>query len=244
MNDKPLTVDLTTAPTTAARTGRRVGVARALRLEASVQSTYLVGALVISVVVLALSVTRMHLGFVPILLAVLAPYTLARGVSPRVEVLRASSGISRADAVRGRVALIGIVQLGLVLIALGSIAIGAHLSIDLAGGAPRSLDGPLLFVDASTWVPAVLWAWVVTGRDCLRRPWAPAAFSSVVAYVVVSAVLGVFFQTRRLAPIASTWPSTLPSSSEVALQLGCGAFVLLVGIVVLGWRVRAWTRTA
>ena len=243
MNDNPLAVEPTIPPTTAARTRRRDGLARALRLEASVQSTYLAGALVISVVVLAFSVTSLHLGFVPILLAVLAPYTLARGVSPRVEVLQASSGVSRADAVRGRVALIGLVQLALVLVTLGSIAIGAHLSLDLAVHDTRPLGGVLLFVDASTWVPAILWAWIITGRDGVRRPWAPAAFSAVMAYVVVSAALGFFFRMHRLAPIASDEPN-LPTSSEVALQLGCGAAVLLVGIVVLAWRVRTWTQTA
>ncbi|UYG17185.1 hypothetical protein BRM3_01750 [Brachybacterium huguangmaarense] len=243
MNDSPATVDPAAPTTDRTRAPRRGAVMRALRLEASVQSTYLVGALVISVVVLALSVTSMRLGFVPILLAVLAPYTLARGVPLRVDVLRASSGISRADAVRGRVALIGIVQLALVLVALGSISIGAHLSIELAVSETRPLGGVLLLVDASTWIPAVLWAWVITGRDSLRRPWAPAAFSAVVVYVVVSTALGIFFQMRRLAPISANEP-TLPTSSEVTLQLGSGAAVLLVGLVVLAWRVRAWTRTA
>lgn len=219
------------------------GVRRAFLLEARLHQDLLVGVGVLSLAVLALLLLfGARLGFIPLFCAVLAPYHVARSAPARTDLLRASLGISRADGVRGRVLFIALMQAGCALVAF--MVIGLSFVPGIVSLPPAERLGAIApLLDASTWVPGIVWAWVLVGRDCLRRPPQMLAVGTFLVWFVVHAALGVWFDGEGIAPIAQE-AIRGPQADEVLLQLGIAAVVTALGIGALALRARRWVRQA
>ncbi len=136
----------------------------------------LYGALSLALVLLAV-LLEVRLGVVLILLAARLPADLADPVPEDGRQLRSALGISRADAVRARTALVTAGQLGLAACAAGIILLSdwpadaLHWSsVDIATGTGRWAP-PLLWahlVDIALWSGALAWTHALVGGDAFR----------------------------------------------------------------------------
>jgi len=196
--------------------------------------------------VLAAFFTDGFAGLLPIW-AALAWYRYGRGDTIGRQELRASLGMTRADRVRGRVALIAVESVVILL------TMGAATLITVALGHDSTGTGPTLKVSTGpgvstlvTTVVAVLYAGLVLlltgilmGADCLtRRPGWGAAVLSVLIYFLAG-LLGAF--VLMLPLMLLTWSRVDDLIGAVlAIAVLLGAFAVLT--IVLRSRMRAWIR--
>lgn len=168
-----------------------------LRLNAGrVALTLLLCALALLCAVLA---TDQYAGLLT-LWAALGWYRYGRADTIEREELRASLGLSRADRVRGRLALIGVEHAAVVV----TVAVGAVISVllgrETAGGAaPFSFTGdpgapqlPIILVGALLSLAALVATGIVVGGECtMRRPGRSMAVLSILIYFLAGVVLAI-----------------------------------------------------
>ncbi|OFT58871.1 hypothetical protein HMPREF3159_07455 [Brachybacterium sp. HMSC06H03] len=203
-------------------------------------------ALCVLCLVLAATVTDALVAVLPIW-AVLAWYRYGRADTASRAELRASLGLSRADRVRGRVALIGFETLLLLLTAalapFAATATGRAISVE--PGPTFTLQGPpdlpqavLVGVGLAMSALVLVITAIVVGGDCLtHRPARSMAVLSFVVYLgagmLCSAVIGVPLVAFERAEM----------SLGAYLLVGVGVLVLLAAaLLVLRRRVRRWIR--
>jgi hypothetical protein len=195
-------------------------------------------------VVLAATVTDALASVLP-LWAALAWYRYGRADTAERAELRALLGLSRADRVRGRVALIGletlILLLATVLAPLAATATGLGVSVTpgptftLSG--PPGLPGVLLALTGTLQAALVLTLTAIAaGGDCVvRRPARSMAVLSIVVYLgaglLSSMLIGV--------PLVAAELSSSAATTQLLVSAGV-AGLLAVTLLVLRRRVRAW----
>lgn len=196
--------------------------------------------------VLAAFFTDGFAGLLPIW-AALAWYRYGRGDTIDRQELRASLGTTRADRVRGRVALIAAESV-VILLAMGAATlITVALGHDSTGAGPtfKVSTGPGVSTLVTT-VIAVLYAGlallltgILMGADCLtRRPGWDAAVLSVLIYFLAG-LLGAFVMMLPLMLLTWSRVDDLVGAA-LAIAVLLGAFVVLT--VVLRSRMRTWIR--
>ena len=196
--------------------------------------------------VLAATVTDALVAVLPIW-AALAWYRYGRADTASRAELRASLGLSRADRVRGRVALIGLETLLLLLTsALAPFAVTATgRAISVNPGPTFTVQGPpglpqaaLVGVGLAMSALVLVITAIVVGGDCLtNRPARSMAVLSIVVYLgagmLCSVLVGVPLMAFELGE----------ASLGSYLLVGAGEMVLLAAaLLVLRRRVRRWIR--
>lgn len=235
---------------------------RALRFEVIQQRPLLWGGAIIAAAVLALSALRIGaFGALPIMLAVVTPVWFSAQLPARVEWLRASLGISRADHVRARVRLVLGVQCVLIAAAAAVIALrppGEYANNMLASA---GTDTGMVHLtvgdsqDAVLWVSAILWSHVWVGRDALRSSssllLARVLLTYAVMYILMliltlagfSAVVELGSRGEELAP--AVWIERASGSTSQLVVLVVTALIGVGGaLATLAWRSRVWARAA
>ena len=196
--------------------------------------------------VLAAAITDALVAALPIWGA-LAWYRYGRPETVERAELRATLGLSRADGVRGRVALIGLetgMLLGTaVLAALVSSATGLGTSVTpgptfvLSG--PPGLSGALIALAGTLHAALVLaLTGIAVGGDCLtHRPARSMALLSLVVYLGAGLLSSVLIGL----PLAAV---ELSNGAVMTYLIVCAgvAVLLAVALLVLRRRVRAWIR--
>lgn len=240
---------------------------RALRVEIALQRDAFVGSSIFATMVLAIALPGFaRLGGILLGLALWAPYMFAMGDVPERRAMRAALGISRADRVRARTVLVVILQVALSAVVVLVLLFGPPRVPDAGGelpmmawhavGAGISLPMPTsaLWSDVLTWLPALVITHVWVGREALRRASAwvlvgsPAAF--VAAYALVRMLPLLVFHLVRVVDQKLLEKGILdhgPSDLWLAygrFQTAVGVAVILLALVVLVWRSRAWARRA
>lgn len=211
----------------------------------------------LAVAVIQLSVFGgIHLGFVLILLAARVPANLVTHRHDDELLLRASYGISRADAARARFWMVLWCQAPLVLGAAWSIlardygADGSHWSTFSSSPGPST---PVLrdhLVDIGLWTAAIIWVHALLGGEANRPGRGPAGARAIALFLGVSIIEGIvlagaWWVLRVLEegdPSAGD-PSTMIATSATAQWITM-ALALGSAILVLLWRRRRWIRTA
>lgn len=196
--------------------------------------------------VLAATITDALVALLPIWGA-LAWYRYGRPDTVERAELRAALGLSRADGVRGRVALIGLETLMLlftaVLASLVSTMTGLGTSVSpgptFTVSGPPGLPGALIHLTGTLHAALVLaLTGVAVGGDCLtHRPARSMALLSLVVYLgagMLSSVLVGF-------PLAAV---ELSNGAVTTYLLVCAgvAVLLAAALLVLRRRIRAWIR--
>jgi hypothetical protein len=203
-------------------------------------------ALCVLCLVLSATITDALVAALPIW-AALAWYRYGRADTASRAELRASLGLSRADRVRGRVALIGLETLLLLLTAalapFATTATGRVVSVEpgptfTVQGPPGLPQAVLVGVGLAMSALVLVITAIVVGGDCLthRPAWSMGVLSFVVylgAGMLCSAAIGV--------------PTVALELGEVSLGgyllVGVGVLVLLAAaLLVLRRRVRRWIR--
>lgn len=251
-------VEISRGPAAGSPTSAR----RALRFEVIQQRPLLWGGAIITAAVLVLSALRIGaFGAVPIMLAVVTPVWFSAQVPARVEWLRASLGISRADHVRARVRLVLGVQCALVAAAAVVIALrppGEYANNMLASAGTGTGMVHLAIGDAQDavlWASAILWSHVWVGRDALRFSssllLARVLLTYALMYILMviltlagfGAVVELSSRGEELAPAEWIGRASGPIPQMVVL-----AATALVGVggalATLAWRSRVWARAA
>lgn len=203
-------------------------------------------ALCVLCLVLAATITDALVAVLPIW-AALAWYRYGRADTAARAELRASLGLSRADRVRGRVALIGLETLLLLLTAglapFVSTETGRAISVEpgptfAVQGPPGLPQAVLVLVGLAMSALVLVITAIVVGGDCLtHRPARSMAVLSIVVYLgagmLWSAAIGVPLVALSLGEAPLGW----------YLLVGVGAAVVLAAaLLVLRRRVRRWIR--
>lgn len=249
---------LDTAITPAARRERPTGsLRRAFALEHKHHYDLLGLYGILAVVVIQLSwFAEIHVGFVLILLAARAPCDLVGRRHDDERLLRASLGISRADAVRTRFLMVLWCQVLLMAGAAWSILARDYGPDDLHWSSFASSPGPAALtlqdhlVDIGLWVAAIMWVHALLGGEANRPGRGPAGARAIALFIGVSIMecmllIGVWWLVRlpfENSPSGGDMTSFAQTSSTaqlitVALALGSAVLVLL-------WRRRSWIRHA
>lgn len=237
---------------------RRTGFSRALRLDLRLQRPTLLSYLIVAVIFTLLALVGMRLGLFLILWAACMPVFLGRADQPGTRGLRAALGVSRADAVRGRTALLCLAQLtfavlaGLILwlvpdqggtVDEASMTTRQEISGDLSVVVPSAH----FWSDVLTWSTAIVVVHVMTGREALRRATrlhtASAVACYIGAYALVSGldllvVLGVDVVYGR-----DPWGQDASVGHDGLFAIAHVVY-LLAAFGALWWRSRAWARKA
>lgn len=249
---------LSTAVTTPQRgrptTPLRRAVAREREHHQSLVGVY--GLLAVAVIQLSVF-ADVHLGFILILLAARVPADLVTHRHDEERLLRASYGISRADAVRARFWMVLGCQAPLVLGAAWSIlardygADDSHWSTFSCSPGPSTLVLRDHLVDIGLWLAAICWVHALLGGEADRPGRGPAGARAVALFVGVCIIewmllVGIWALTRL--PIERDIGSDdfFPRMVEAgtAAQWITTALALGSAILVLLWRRRPWIRTA
>lgn len=211
----------------------------------------------LAVAVIQLSVLGgIHLGFVLILLAARVPADLVSHRHDDERLLRASYGISRADAARARFWLVLWCQTPLVLGAAWSVLArdygtgGSHWSTFSYSPGPST---PVLrdhLVDIGLWTAAVIWVHALLGGEANRPGRGPAGARAIALFLGVSIIEGIVLAGAWwvLRAVEEGGPNSVDLSTMIATSATAQwvTMVLALGtaILVLLWRRRRWTRTA
>lgn len=197
-------------------------------------------------VVLAATITDGLLGLLPIW-AALAWYRHGRADTADRRQLRAALGLSRADAVRGRVALIAVESAGLILcLMLGTVLarLLAHRSTVLPGptvswapppGMPLGVE--LLTAAAHVILVLLLTAVVMGGEGVTRRPGRGVLLTGLVVYLGA----GLLVAVPLVLVMAAVQLDGLGTGAQLLLAAGIAACDALLALV-LRRRVRVWIR--
>lgn len=245
---------------TATSTGTMNGVftapRRALRLDLVLQRPLLLGYGVLTVIVLALSLTDVaRFGGVLLLLAVAAPAGAGPRDPDREAMWRASLGVSRAAHVRARTRVLLALQSALLLIAALVLFLGPHGADEAAvrdwarpGGV---VDVPVpttaFWLDVLRWAPAVLFSHVSCGRQALQRSgtavWISGLGTYLGTYLIMTFLFGLVVPALRLPPVQEL--AGLPTEQLTPWVLAAiGVFGTVLAVVVLRRRARVWARSA
>jgi hypothetical protein len=214
----------------------------------------MLGAIVFGFVVISFGGFRG--GFLLILLATVMPAYLARGGHGSADELRASLGISRADAVRARTRIVCTAQIVLILlmtmIALFGHVDGSSILATLTGGIVL-VNGPsvVVWADILTWAPAIVVAHAVVGRAAMREADRVREFLGLGVYigtyvglvvlaVLISAPLGAFdtVAVRSVGDLVESTPTFM------TVRIAIGGLALVGSVVALAVRYRTWIREA
>lgn len=226
------------------RGGPRRAVAAELRLNASrVAGTLLACAVAL---LLALVHSDVYSGLLT-LWAALAWYRYGQADTVEREELRTSLGLSRADRVRARVALIAAETAAVI----ATVTAGAVISVlrgreTVGGGAPFSVTGdptdpqiPIVLVGMLFSTLTLILTAIAVGGECtVRRPSRSMAVLSVVVYFLTGGLLAIV--TMLPAMLISFDPFAGPDSTVLFGMLL--AAVGLVLVLVLRARLRNWIR--
>lgn len=235
----------------ASRSARAAGPAqtsawrRALAADLRLNAETFAGTVILSVIalVLAVTVTDVMAGIAPVW-GVLAWYRYGRQDTASRTELWASLGMSRADRVHGRVALVALESALMVFVS----AAGTALTV-LAGHTPAMADGVTTGWDlAGTTVSGIatasatmVLAAIVLGPECTtRRPGVSMFILSILTYIGAAIVLSLIAMVivLPLSLVVSSAPQTA-ATWVIALI----AFVIaLIGALVLRRGVRRWIR--
>lgn len=219
---------------------------RALVMELRLNSGRFTASVLLCVLCLILAFTLTDgLMVVLPLWAALAWYRYGRADTVEREELRASLGLSRADRVRGRVALISVETTLLILTAAIWLLLAPVLSIDpsIGPGPSFTVQGPPGLPEAVLVVAGSLQSGVVllltaigVGRECVtRRPGLAMAVLSVVVYFAAG-LLSSIVVGLPLAVLDLSGALIMPYLLVIALLLVLGAVLALV----LRRKVRTW----
>lgn len=224
-----------------------ISIRRALVMEARLNSGRfgLTMALCVLSVVVAVVITDGLMTVLPFW-AALAWYRYGRADTIERAELRASLGLSRADRVRGRVALIGVETMVLLLTSALWLLIAPALDLGttVRPGATFTLSGPpglseILLVLVGTGQAAfvlLLTAIVVGGGCTTHRPARSMAVLSIIVY------LGAGLLSAMLVGLPLSMLELSGSPAVPSLVMGAGVIVVgAVLLLVLRRRVRAWS---
>ena len=176
--------------------------------------------------------------------AALAWYRYGRADTAERDELRASLGLSRADRVRGRVALIAVETALLILTSSLWLLLAPALSLEttIGAGPTVTFSGPpglpavvLVLAGALQSAFVLLITAIVVGEECtIRRPGTGMAVVSVLVYLVAG-----LLSTLLWIPVGM-----LEVSAATAVPWLFGSAAVLAGCAVLALvlrrRVRAW----
>lgn len=220
----------------------------------------LYGAFAIALVLLH-AFLGLRLGVLLILLAARLPADLADPVLEDGRQLRSSLGISRADAVRARTALVAAGQLVLGLCAAWIILFGEWppgamhwSSVDVVTASDGGSTPPVVWehlVDIGLWSGAIAWTHALVGGDAFRLEAritgrrAIARFLGVclLAYLVLAGSALVMSYLLLAAGVEGTDGSRFITASVAGQVLTVG-LVLGGGVAALLLRYRRWVRQA
>lgn len=220
---------------------------RALAADMRLNSETFAGTVILSVIalVLAVTVTDAMASIAPVW-GVLAWYRYGRQDSASRTELWASLGMSRADRVHGRVALVALESALMVFVSAAGTALtvlSGHTPImDDAVPTGWSLVGSLVASIAGSCAILVLAA-IVLGRECTtRRPGISMFVLSILTYIgagmIISLVSMVVVLPLSLA-VASA-PVAAAAATWIGAIVSC--VIALIGAFVLRRGVRQWIR--
>lgn len=179
--------------------------------------------------------------------AALGWYRYGRADTIEREELRASLGLSRADRVRGRLALIGVEHAAMVMTVTAGAVISVLLGRETSGGAtPFSFSGdpsdpqlPIVVVGALFSLAALVATGIVVGGDCtMRRPGRSMAVLSILTYFLAGVLLAIPMALVGIALRFDLWSGT----GGIAI-VGMVLAALLAGLLLrLRLSVRRWIR--
>lgn len=239
------------------KAARRDRLRRALRADLRLNAEQFGGTVICAVlaVILAALLTDVVVAFVP-LWAAGAWYRYGRADSVERSVLRASLGLSRADAVRGRALLVAL-ETAVLLLAGAVGALVARLTGHGGSGVVLVLDGitdagsaplGLSAMVGTVWMAATLaLSAVVVGRECVTRSPGAVMFvlsilsflgSALVSWFLLAAVtVGVLVGLGRFAGEGPD--PALPLASTL---LATGLLWLTACLLLLRSRLHTWIR--
>lgn len=249
---------LSTAVTTPQRVRPTTPLRRAIALERKHHQALVGFYGLLAVAVIQLSVfADFHLGFVLILLAARVPADLVTHRHDDELLLRASYGISRADAVRARFWMVLWCQAPLVLGAAWSILARDYGADDSHWSTFSYSPGPSTpalrdhLVDIGLWFAAICWVHALLGGEADRPGRGPAGARAVALFLGVCIIqwmllVGMWALTRLPIEQDTGADDFFPRMIDAGIAAQWITMALALGgaILVLLWRRRRWIRTA
>ena len=177
--------------------------------------------------------------------AALGWYRYGRADTAPREELRASLGLSRADRVRGRLALIGVEHAAVVVTVAAGAVISVLLGRETVGGAaPFSFTGDpsvpqllIILVGSLFSLTALVATGIVVGGECtLRRPGRSIALLSILIYFIAGVLLAIPMALVDIALRFDLWSSPGGMATVGVLVVSALAALLLrLRLSVRGW---------
>ncbi|GAA4529870.1 hypothetical protein GCM10023160_29820 [Brachybacterium paraconglomeratum] len=179
--------------------------------------------------------------------AALGWYRYGRADTAPREDLRASLGLSRADRVRGRLALIGLEHAAVIVTVAAGAVISVLLGRETAGGAapfsflsdPSAPQLLTVLVGALFSLTALVATGIVVGGECtIRRPGRSMAVLSILVYFLAGVLLGIPMALAEIALRFDLWAGP----GGIAIIGAVLAAVLAVLLLRLRASARRWIR--
>jgi hypothetical protein len=236
---------------------RHTGLSRALRLDLRLQRPTLLSYLIVAVIFTLLALVGARFGFFVILWAACMPVFLGRADRPETRGLRAALGVSRADAVRARTAVLVLAQLVLMVLAALILLLAPDPSTvdepsmvaqhEFATDVYMTVPSAHFWSDVLTWSTAIVVVHVMTGHEALRRATWLQTIGAVACYFGAYAIMeGLDFLVSLGVDAVygrDPWGQDASVGHDGLFAIAHVVY-LLAAFGALWWRSRAWARKA